>query len=262
VDRSSDEFLFSADCGRPKALAGGKVLRAVGRLYLGGLKIYEGVVLEEMVGRLIGGVRDLATRHSDEFIRVRAAGVLLNGKALLLPSTPSPHLPSLAGLLVRAGGGYLGDELVRIDPVLRTVHPSPLPLLIDSGDLGLFPELGLPSRRRGRRRMQDLGAKTPRHPVAVEELGGRLSSPAPPGWVVFPTFAPGEGTGLRPIGSAEALFRFTESLLNLHVWTDRAMLMARDLLREVRAAELVVDSVPDAAELLRAIVSDTEEVIE
>lgn len=262
MDRSSEEFLFSADCGRPKALAGGKVLRAVGRLYLGGLKIYEGVVLEEMVGRLIGGVRDLATRHSDEFIRVRAAGVLLDGKALLLPSTPSRHLPSLAGLLVRAGGRYLGDELVRIDPVLRTVHPSPLPLLIDSGDLGLFPELGLPSRRRGRRRMQDLGAKTPRHPVAVEELGGRLSSPAPPGWVVFPTFAPGEGTGLRPIGSAEALFRFTESLLNLHVWTDRAMLMARDLLREVRAAELVVDSVPHAAELLRTIASDTEEVIE
>ncbi|MCI0634013.1 MAG: hypothetical protein L0206_08885 [Actinobacteria bacterium] len=245
---ASDELLFSADCGIQRTLAGGKQVRARQRLFIAGLKIYEGHAPDEMAGRLISGVRDIATRSSNEFVRIRAGGVVVNGHALLLPSVPEPHLPALVALLVRSGAEYLADEIVNLDPVLRQLHGSSIPLLLAESDLALFPELGRPPPRR--RRAREGGAKEPRRPVRLEELRGRPAEPAAPARVIFPRFEPGGPSELRPIGDAEALFRFTQAGLNLHIWADRALLMFRDVLRTARVAELVVGSLPDGARLL------------
>jgi hypothetical protein len=69
---------------------------------------------------------------------------------------------------------------------------------------------------------------------------------------VFPVFRPGRPTELQDIGAAEALFEFTQAVLNLHVWTDRALVVMRDILTSVPAARLVVGSIPEAADLLVA----------
>lgn len=245
--------LFSADCGESKTIAGGKVVHGISRLYSNGMKIFEGRVKDEMAGRLVSGVRDLATQHSNEFVRVRAAGVVLDGAAVVLPSPPQAHLPALAGLLVQRGGAFLGDEVVNLDPILRRVHGVPLPLLIDGFDLPLFPDI---ERERTRRKMrgtpEEIQAKTPRRPVPVDELGG---SPAPPsriGAIVFPFFDEGAETRLEPFGGAPALFRFTEATLNLHVWTDRAFVLQRDLMEAVPVSRLVVGSLVDAADVVAA----------
>jgi hypothetical protein len=247
---ASDELLFSADCGIQRTLAGGKQVRARQRLFIAGLKIYEGYAPDEMAGRLISGVRDIATRSSNEFVRIRAGGVVANGHGLLLPSVPEPHLPALVALLVRSGAGYLGDEIVNLDPVLRQVHGSSIPLLLSQSDLSLFPELGRPPPRPRRRRGRGDDGRQPPRPVRLEELGGGPAEPAAVDRVIFPRFEPGGPSELRPIGDAEALFRFTQAGLNLHIWADRALLVFRDVLRSARVAELVVGSIPDGARLL------------
>lgn len=256
VERAADAVNhFSADVGVDTVLPGGKVVRGKSRLYIGALKIFEGTERDEMAGRIVSGVRDLATQHSNEFVRIRAGAVAVGGRALLLPSLPEPHLPALVAAMVRGGAAYLGDELVQIDPVLRNVHGSPLPLLVDTVDLGLFPELG---RAPGRRRLAmvrdpaQVGAKTPRRPVRLDQLSGRAAPPTPPGRIVFPSFEPGRPTELREVGRAEALFRLTQAALNLHVWTDRALVVMRDLLESVPVTGLVVGSIPEAASLLAA----------
>jgi len=247
---ASDELVFSADCGVQRTLAGGKVVRARNRLFVAGLKIYEGFSQDEMAGRLISGVRDIATRSSNEFVRIRAGGVVVSGKAILLPSVPAPHLPALVALLIRSGAEYLGDEVVNLDPVMHRVHGSSLPLLLAEDDLALFPELDPGREPSRRRRAAGDGAKRPRRPVRLEELGGRRAEPTTPARVVFPTFEAGSTTTLRPIGDAEALFRFTQACLNLHIWADRALLLFREVLRTTRVAELVVGSLSDGARLL------------
>lgn len=245
--------LFSADCGESKTIAGGKVVHGISRLYSNGMKIFEGRVKDEMAGRLISGVRDLSTQHSNEFVRIRATGVVFDGTAVLLPSPPQAHLPALAGLLVQRGGAFLGDEVVSIDPILRRAHGVPLPLLIDGFDLPLFPGIERePTRRRMRGTPEEIQAKTPRRPVPPEELGGVVAPPAPIGAIVFPFFEEGAETRLEPFGGAPALFRFTEATLNLHVWTDRAFLLQRDLMQSVPVARLVVGSLPEAADVLTA----------
>jgi hypothetical protein len=253
ADSDTLNRLYSANCGEEKMLPGGRVARPVRRLYLGTMKIFQGPSNDEMAGRLISSVRDLVTAHTDEFVRVRAGGVVVCDQAVILPSPPEPHLPALVGLLVAAGAGYLGDELLYLDPVLGGIHGLPFPLLIDSLDLSVFPQL---ERERGGRqprgRPEHVQGRTPRRPVAPVELGGAPALPAELGRIVMPTFAAGERTELVPLDRAEALFRLSEAVLNLHIWADRALILLRSLVEAVPVERLVVGSLPEAAALLLA----------
>ncbi|HEV8420954.1 MAG TPA: hypothetical protein VGR13_06335 [Actinomycetota bacterium] len=250
VDQGPTEILFSADCGIERGLPGGKVIRGRGRLYFQGLLIFKGGVQEEMAGRLVSGIRDWTNDQSNEFFRVRAGGVTLNGGALLLPSPPESHLPSLVARLVGAGAGYLGDEIINVDPVLLQAHPLPLPLLLDAQDLREFPRLQAGRERPRRRRPSDDVSRRPRRPVLLEEIGGSPAPASPIQWVVFPSFDPDGPTALRPLSPSEALFRLTRASLNLHIWRDRAFVLMQKVLEGTPTAELSVGSVADAAELL------------
>jgi hypothetical protein len=246
-----DEVVVSADCGTERILPGGKRVEGRLNLYFGSMWIYRGRSMEEMVARLAGYLRAMSTYYQDEFVRIRAGAVDINGRALLLPSSPEPHLASLVGLLLKDGAGYLGDEQVHLEPILRRVHSSGLPLMIDSQDVELFPLL---NRKRPRRRSRDdqprdLRAVTPRQAVAPEELGGRWADPAPVGWIVFPDFGQDE-TKLEPAAGADAVFRFSQGVMNLHVWGERAFVLMQELIEEAPVSRLAVGSLEEAASLL------------
>jgi hypothetical protein len=255
VSEGPEHTVYSADCGESRVLPGGKQVRGIANLFLGGLRIFRGGSWEEMAGRLIGSLRDQVTADSNEFIRVRAGGAVLDGRAVMLPSTPEPHLPALVASLVRAGAPYLGDEIVNVDPVLGRLHGISLPLLIDAGDIAHFPELRSGRVRSRRREAVDLGAKGPRWPLPLDELGGTEASPTPLGWIVFPSFRPGAPTRFEPMGKSEALFAFTEALLNLHIWTERALTLVQRLLDGAWAGRLVVGSLEEAAHLITTLPS-------
>jgi hypothetical protein len=247
VDNGPRDIVFSADCGVEKELAGGKTTRGKNHLYFQAILIHQGNVIEEMAGRLISGVRTWTNHHSNEFLRIRAGGVALDGGAVLLPSQPEPHLATVVALLVSRGARYIGDEIVNIDPVLRRAHGTGLPLLLNPEDLPILPDLdaGRPRPRRAR------GSK-PRSwwPLRLEELHGSSSPPRDVRWIVFPTFRPGAGTQLRELGKADALFRFTQAGLNLHIWTERALALMQQLLRSGFVAELVVGDLSEGVECL------------
>jgi hypothetical protein len=232
-------------------LPGGKGTRGVHNLYFGMLRIYRGPYLEEMAGRLLSAARDVLTNGQDQFVLLRSGAVELQGGALLLPTSPDVHRPSLVALLARRGARFLGDGAVELDPVLRRIHPAPLPPLVYEADIELFPELPQQVVRRRKRDDLDREVLLPPRPVPVEAIGAeRATGPAPIRWIVFPEFDLGGDTRLDPAGGAELLFRFTEAVLNLHVWRDRALLLLRELLDSAAVSRLVVGSLPEAADLL------------
>lgn len=250
-ESADPDVLYSADCGVDKILAGGKKVRGINHLWAGSLKIFQGRLQEEMAGRLISSMRDYATAHSNEFVKVRAVGVELKGGAVILPSLPSPHLAALAGLLVQRGARYLGDELLKLDPILMEAHGLPLPVLIDGFDLPLFPKIRRePSRRRPKGSPEEIGGRTPRRPVPVEELGGTLAGPTPIRWISFPTFQTGAETSWSDLGRAEAVFRFTQAMLNMHIWGDRTFGFINGLIEAVPVSHLVVGDLRKAADAL------------
>jgi hypothetical protein len=246
----SDWYLFSADA-RPDRRLGGTSIRGKHSLYTSGLLVYTGLSLDEMAGRLIRIIRDRLTGNAHEYVHISGAAVALEGGALLLPSAPNEHLPLLAALLVRAGAAYLGDEVVRLDPVLRLVHPLPLPLLLDTDDIALVPELGREPVPRLRSMDPPQAPMTNRRPVNLEELGGEAAPPTPIQWIVFPTFEPGAETRLLPMTKAEATFHLGgTAMLNRDIWRERALFLARDLSATTTVARLVVGSPARAVELL------------
>jgi hypothetical protein len=244
VENAPERYvMLSADCGAVTTLVGGKILRGRATLYVNQLVVYRGFSVEEMIGRFLSVIRDMSNDESNEFIRVRGAGVVLGDGAVVLPSLPDPHLPALSGLLVEAGARYLGDEIVNVDPVTAKAYGRHFPLLVDASDTALFPALG--TRYTPRRRAA--GVPSRRLALAVEELGGAVAPPTEIRRLVFPSFEPGRPTELRPIAKAEAVFAIASAVLNMHVWGERALIMANRLLGSATAARLTVGSLPDAA---------------
>ena len=239
------------DCGQERRIPGGKILTGKRTLYYGTLAIYRGKSDEEMAARLVAFARDIAMQRADGYIRIRAGAVVHSGRAMILPSLPNQHLPGLVALLVRGGAPYLGDDVTYIEPVMRRVYSTGLPIRLDAEDLRHFPDLERePVSRRRRRPSPGMPTATPRRLLTPEEIGGSAATDAPIGWIIFPSFEEGSDSRLEPLGGAEALFRFTQGVLNLNVWTDRALLLMRELLDEVPVSKLTVGSLPDAAALL------------
>jgi hypothetical protein len=234
-------------------------IRGIGRLFAGSMEIFNGVNEDQMAGRLLGSLRDRLTNFTDHVVRFRAGGVVLDERAVLIPSLPEPRMAALVALLVRSGAGYLGDEVVHVDPVLRRAHliaSPPLPILVNEPDLADLPELGKEPARRPRRGTRQIATLT-RRPVSVTDLG-LTGEPAPIRWIVFPEFDAKE-TDLQPVGSADALFRFTQAGLNLHIWTDRAISLMQELLDAASVWRLRVGSLQDAASVLHSLTDENLE---
>jgi hypothetical protein len=260
VERHSSEtpvWLFSADHRPPRTIAGGKVVHGISALWLQGLRIFRDRGEENMAGRLLSKMRDLVTEPQNEYVRLRATGISRNGRALVMPSSPNSHLPALAArIMQKSGGRFLGDEIVKLDPILRRVSPVDWPLLIDERDAHLFPEGEFSPVRKRRKEPQYVGGATPRRPLALRSIGADVSEAAETGWLVFPEFLPGEESRLEPWGGAAALFKFTEAMLNMHIWSDRTLVLAQEMLAEHPASRLVVGSIEEASDLVAAELDD------
>ena len=252
-DEGSDEILFSADLGIERAIPGKATVTSLKRLFFGSTLIYRGRSMHELAARLISGFRDWTNHRSNEFFRLRAGSVVVEHGAVLLPSPPSTELAALVALTVRGGGvGYLGDEITNVDPVLSRAHGIGFPLLIDGTHVTRFPELGAQPSRPPRRRGQLLPLQArPRWPVRLDELGGVTSPPTEIRWIVFPRFEEGAVTELRPIPRAEAIFRMSESALNLHIWAERSFPFMQRLLADHLVGELLIGDLDAGAEWLR-----------
>lgn len=247
ADEDAAVYRFSAIVGQDKKLAGGKVAHGVSSLYLGSLRVFRGRGQQELAGRMISGMRDLIVAPQNEFVRIRGIGVVLDGAGIVVAAPqPEPRLPALAGLLVKRGFGYLGDELVKVEPVLNTAYPTPLPILVDELDVDAFPEASLDPPRPRSSRVEGM---TPRRPLAVSTLGGRIAEPAPVRWVVVPEFGAAE-TKLEPASGAALLFALANATLNMHVRRERSLLFVRRLLEEASVSRLTISSSAAAADVL------------
>lgn len=239
-------YLFSVIPGEDRRLPGGMVARGLHSVYAQGMRIYHGPDPEAMVGSLLHMMRSLALDYLDEFVRIRGGSVAVNGGGLLLATAEDrPETAALVAMLLRRRAPYLGDEISLIDPVLRRLHPSPLPVLVDVAAASLVPGIGpggAPSRS---------GRATPgRYAVAPEALGSRSADPTPLRWVVFPSFEPGSRTILEPAGGAGAVFGLSRACVNLDVWEDRGLMMFRELAQGAAISRLVIGSLEEAADLL------------
>jgi hypothetical protein len=175
---------------------------------------------------------------------LHAAGLCLDGRALVLPGTSGSGKTTLALALVRAGFGLLGD-----DTLFLARRPEGLRLLAfpDEFDLtdqtvGFFPELAplLEEASRPGWRKRQLRAE--------DFYGVEVVWECAPGVLVFPRVSGRTDSVLHPIGPGEALLELVPNVLLTEAGSSQAHLDAlAELARASRCYRLETGTDLDGA---------------
>ena len=251
---------MSADCGASKILPGNLKVHPKLNLYFGTTAIYRGFSQLEMAGRLIRFMRNGAIRFKNDFIRLDAGSVIVDGSAVLLLGGGDHRVAALSAALVAKGGSLLGDDVTLWDPVDRFLHPVGFPITLDR-DLAhaSFPAL-VPSPPRRRRHNQSAVPRVWPVPLRPGDLGGSYAMQATPiGHVMMVEFRDG-ATAVEPIKATQAVFGAARSVRNLEIWGERSLIAFRELYQRVPFFRLATSSVDDAADAIVRSLSDVERV--
>jgi len=194
-------------------------------------------------------VRRITINRHPYFLQIHA-GVVSNGeRCAMLPAAPGAGKTTVTAALLRAGFTCFSDEYALLEHPDMRVRPVPLALTVKAGGAAVlaarYPELEtLAVHRREDEQLVRYLPPPPPLPAAT--------SSQPVGWLVFPHYAPGAETALRPIGKAEALQRLMRECLVLPEALDRPGVEA--LVRWMRAVACLELTMSDLDEAVRLVV--------
>jgi len=176
---------------------------------------------------------------------LHAAGLCLNGQGLLFPGTSGSGKSTLTIALLRAGFGFLGDDMLFLTLAQKGLRVLAFPDEIDVTDetAGWFPELHHLLQR----------PKTPgwpKRPVWAEDVyGAEVAWECQPAVLVFPRVANAEKSVLKPMDRGEALLDLAPNVLLTEARSSQAHLdVLAQLARETACYRLEagrdVDALP------------------
>lgn len=148
---------------------------------------------------------EVVRRTTPHFPVVHAAAAVADDRTVLLPAAPgSGKTTTVAGLVDKAGFGYVTDEAVAIDPTTHLPLAYPKPLSIDRGSWDVLAHLR-PAHDLATGQWQ-VPARSIRPNAVVE--------PGPIGLVIEPVYDPDATTRLEPVTRAAMLLRLADSTFN------------------------------------------------
>ncbi len=171
-----------------------------------GESITAGPTRAHVLAMLLWDVNRQAVAATPRHLVLHAGAVVVDGQAVVLPAAMEAGKTTLVTGLVRAGCGYLSDELAAVpDPdTTAALHVLPYPkaLSLDPGSWPLFPDAEPPPDRHDLSENQWL--------VLPDELrrGAVVDHPVPLAAVVLPAHRPGTTTAmqrLEPVAALRAL---------------------------------------------------------
>ena len=211
----------------------------------------------DALGWIVWDVNRSAAASGGAHLLFHAGALEVDGAGMLLPGTSGSGKSTLtAGLVTRAGLGYLTDELSALDLSSGLLLPYAKPITLKQGSFGVMPELH-PDRRAGP------GAA----PWAAEEWqvavggpgGGRLGGPCPLRWVVVPRYVPGAPTALTPLSDTEAFLTLALHAVNLLSHGAAGSAALGRMVADASCYTLTVSDLDEACALVRDLVATTGE---
>jgi hypothetical protein len=164
------------------------------------------------VGWLVGDVNRLAAELSGEHLLFHSGGVEASGVGILVPAASGSGKSTLTAGLVRAGLGYLSDELVALELDAAgsgsgRLLAYPKPITVKPGSFGVLADMA-PDVLEGE------GDREWQVPVG-DGTGRRVGDPCAPRFVVVPRYDPSAETALVPLSETEAFFALALHSVNL-----------------------------------------------
>lgn len=199
--------------------------------------------LAEITAHAVWDVHQLVPQSARDFLFLHAGAVARDGAALLLPARMDSGKSSLVTALLRAGWGYLSDELGPLDPVTGRTYPFPKLISLDEASLAFFPGLA--------DRLEDRDASPlPERYVRAEDAGAAVAQPTPARWIVFPTPDWSGEARLEPLTSAQAVEKMADTCFNLYRYGERGVVLLSRTAAAAQAFELRGGTPSERAALL------------
>jgi hypothetical protein len=164
------------------------------------------------VGRLVWDVNRLAAELSGEHLLFHSGGLEASGVGILMPAASGSGKSTLTAGLVRAGLGYLSDELVAVEVDAAGAGTGrllayPKPITVKPGSFGVLADMAPDVLE---------GEGDGEWQVPVGEGTGRLvGGPCEPGFVIVPRYDPSADTALVRLSETEAFFTLALHAVNL-----------------------------------------------
>jgi len=220
------------------------------RLLFDGETLVEGPDLRDLLQRLSWHVNTTAMRTCTDLLLVHAGAVVSpSGVGVLLPAASGSGKTSLAAGLVRAGWGYLSDEVGAIDPV--TLHLCPYPKVL-SIKPGMFEEyVDLVDRGQG----WPISSREwliPPETLRPDPLADRSAV----GLIVFLEHGPHAATRLTALSPASSVAALFEHVSNREAWGARALTILAQIVRGARSYSLRTGRPVDAIHSLLELSDD------
>ena len=168
------------------------------------------------LGWLVWDVNRLAAELSGEHLLFHSGGLEASGVGILVPAASGSGKSTLTAGLVRAGLGYLSDELVALEldeAGPGRLLPYPKPITVKPGSFGVLADMA-PDVLDG---LEGLDGEGDREwLVSVGSgTGRRVGSPCEPGFVIVPRYDPSAATELTALSETEAFFTLALHAVNL-----------------------------------------------
>jgi hypothetical protein len=209
----------------------------------------------DAVGWIVWDVNRSAATASGAHLLFHAGALEADGAALLLPGTSGSGKSTLtAGLVTRAGFGYLTDELVALDLGNGRLLPYAKPITVKQGSFEVVPELH-PDHR------SEPGAASwagDEWQVAVGGTGAeRIGHPCPLRWVVVPRYVPGASTALTPLSDTEAFLTLALHAVNLLPHGAAGSAALGRMVADASCFTLTMSDLDEACALVQGLVTAT-----
>ncbi len=193
-------------------------------------------VAEAALAVINSRIVEAAQRH---WVVLHAAGVVVDGRTVLLVAPSGSGKSTLAAGLVGAGADYLGDEAAAISPDDLSLHAYRKPLALKAGSLTAV------------RRAAATGARPDRRLLDPSRMGVRVpETAAPPSLLVLPGFRTGATGTATVVPPAEAVLAIAQSTFGFAEHGERDLAV---LARLVRQAPVVALSYRDLEWAVRAV---------
>lgn len=152
-----------------------------------------------VIDHFVAWCNRLAIESQPDSVNLHAAGLVPPGRSgcIVVPGAPGAGKSSLATAALRAGWGYLSDELISIDAD-GVAHPYAKPLTLKRGTRALYDEqIDFATQTLTERQM--------RWYVRPDLVGGELAPPSTPDALAFSTYDPDVATTAETLSATETL---------------------------------------------------------
>ena len=164
------------------------------------------------MGWVVWDVNRAAAEAGGDHLLFHAGGIEADGTGVLLPGASGSGKSTLVAGLVRAGLGYLTDELAALNMATGRLVPYAKPITVKPGSFAVLSDMG-----------PDVGLESGHGPWAGQEwqvavgdgTGRRIGRPCDPGFVVVPRYDAAAATALTPLSDTEAFFALAVNAVNL-----------------------------------------------